>query len=84
MQNKLMSLPGPLTVPGHFTVEVERSAEPAVVLTENSVFGATSVSFTAEEARQVGLYLLRAAAALVAGDGEEEDFEFSPKLASAR
>lgn len=83
MHQKRMPLPGPVTVPGQFTVVVERSAEPAVVLTEKSVFGVTSLSFSAEEAKQVGLYLLRAAASLSAEAAEEEE-EFPLQLVAAR
>ena len=55
---------------GDFTVEVSGANDlpPAVILTEKNAFGETAVTFTPEEAREIALFLLRAANALEPDD----------------
>lgn len=71
MRHSVMPSPIRLVSTGDFAVEVSlnEDAGPAIVLTESNSFGRTALVFTPEEAREIALFLLRAANAL---EPEEE------------
>lgn len=69
-----------------YDIEVDPSADretARVFLTERSLFGSTSMNFSAATARQIAAYLLRAAD-VAEGDEDEKEHQAVPKLAAVR
>lgn len=66
-----------------YKVTVEQGSEGAsVLLEESNLFGSTALAFTPEQAREIGLQLIRSANA-VCSEKEDEDAEVL-EYASAR
>lgn len=70
MLRSLTPLPSQIHASGSYTVKVEMS-DSCVMLTESNPLGQVTMCFTAEEARQIALFLLRASNALPRDEGED-------------